>query len=249
MNILPVKKRTLRDDVRERLRQLIAETTSEGLQKLPSEEELARRLCISRVTIRRALGDLEQEGLILRIHGRGTLINPAASNVKVNLALMMEFGTVIERNGYHSEYRLTHLCHEDAGPLIAEQLQIQKGSRLVRVEKLHYADGQPVIASIGRTSVDIFQTEPAEADWSNHPNFVVLEQYAGSLVQRDWVEFQSVTRKQAEEILGHEVAIEAESFLMMRAVAYDQNNFPVMHGIAFYDTNRIQVSLLRCSEG
>ena len=73
--------------------------------KLPPEEELARQLAVSRITIRKALTDLEQEGLLLRIHGRGTFVNPAARQVKVNLSGMLEFGSVISGNGYRPECR------------------------------------------------------------------------------------------------------------------------------------------------
>lgn len=249
MQISPLKKRTLSDDAKATLRGLILAGSFGEEQKLPAEEELSRQLAVSRITIRRALSDLEQEGLILRIHGRGTFVNPAARNVKVNLALMMEFGTVIERNGYHSEYRLTRLCDEKANESLAELLQIPKGRRLIRVEKLHYADGRPVIASIGRIPAEIFKQEPTEQNWDTQPNFDVLQQYAGRIVVRDWVELQSTSRRSAEKQMAASAELEAETLLQMNAVGYDSGNVPLIHGIAYYDTGRIQVSLLRSADG
>jgi|SRR5579875_239958 len=45
---------------------------------LPPEVELAARLGTSRGTVRRAIGDLEREGLVWRRAGSGTFVNPAA---------------------------------------------------------------------------------------------------------------------------------------------------------------------------
>lgn len=43
-------------------------------EQLPREEELARRLCISRVTVRQALQVLADDGLLVRQRGRGTRV-------------------------------------------------------------------------------------------------------------------------------------------------------------------------------
>lgn len=243
--IEPLKRRGLSDDAKERLRAHILDGDMSEPRKLPSEADLAKQLSVSRVTIRRSLSELEQEGLILRLHGRGTFVNPVAANVKVNLGLMMEFGTVIERNGYHADYELTYCGHEAASLDIARELKTAPGSRLIRVDKLHSADAEPVIASLGRIPADLFETEPPAEVWAKNLNFDVLQRYAGHIVVRDWVEVKAVTLAQAEAVLDRSLPMAAQSLLMMRAVGYDQGNLPVIHGVAFYDTDRLQISLLR----
>jgi GntR family transcriptional regulator len=44
--------------------------------KLPSEPELAELYGVARVTIRRAIKELAEHGLITVIHGRGTFVSP-----------------------------------------------------------------------------------------------------------------------------------------------------------------------------
>ncbi len=46
-------------------------------EKLPSENELVGIFQTSRLTIRRALSELERKGLIYRLHGIGTFVSPA----------------------------------------------------------------------------------------------------------------------------------------------------------------------------
>ena len=45
--------------------------------RMPSEAELTRRFGVSRVVIRQALGILEEEGLVIRVKGKGTFVSDA----------------------------------------------------------------------------------------------------------------------------------------------------------------------------
>ena len=58
-------------------------------QKLPTETELMNQFDVSRYTIRRSVGDLENQHLIYRIQGGGMYVNDwqsaKAKNTKYNL--------------------------------------------------------------------------------------------------------------------------------------------------------------------
>ncbi|PJI51733.1 hypothetical protein CTI14_54570, partial [Methylobacterium radiotolerans] len=45
-------------------------------EKLPSEPELCERFGVSRITVRRAVADLEGLGIVRRQQGRGTFVAP-----------------------------------------------------------------------------------------------------------------------------------------------------------------------------
>jgi GntR family transcriptional regulator, arabinose operon transcriptional repressor len=93
-------------DVRTHVRELIR-TLGSG-ERLPSEAELCARFKVSRVTVRRALDQIEREGLILRKKGHGTFVNK--SNVRTgqkSFLLVSQF----------SEARITHISQILAGCL------------------------------------------------------------------------------------------------------------------------------------
>lgn len=62
----------LYSQLRELLRQRILDGVYQSHQQMPSELELVARFAVSRITVRQALNDLQREGLIFRIHGKGT---------------------------------------------------------------------------------------------------------------------------------------------------------------------------------
>lgn len=62
------------------LRAMIAEQGWSPGERLPSEQSLAQRFGVSYMTMRRAMAILEEEGLVRRISGRGTILNAVAPN-------------------------------------------------------------------------------------------------------------------------------------------------------------------------
>src|SRR5512136_661396 len=60
--------------IREALRTEITRGSLKRGEQLPSENELAARFSVSRMTIRESIEDLVDEGLLYRRHGIGTFV-------------------------------------------------------------------------------------------------------------------------------------------------------------------------------
>ena len=73
-----------------RLELLIQNQIQNGKDKLPSEQELCERYQISRQTVRQALSVLEQEGLIDRRRGSGSVVrtSPPPRPISGNIAVI-----------------------------------------------------------------------------------------------------------------------------------------------------------------
>lgn len=82
-NLQGLLRRDLHTPLYHQLRQLLREQIQRGElrdgQQLPREEDLAKRLGISRVTVRLALAELAEEGLLVRQRGRGTRVTSGRS--------------------------------------------------------------------------------------------------------------------------------------------------------------------------
>lgn len=66
-------------EIKEYLMRLIKENRSIPDYMLPSENKLAVKFATTRITAKRALNELQQEGYIVRKHGKGSFINQAAA--------------------------------------------------------------------------------------------------------------------------------------------------------------------------
>lgn len=72
----PLRKSPLHSQVKKALRVFIGSTTADSL---PTESELQQKFNVSRITVRRALKELEDEGLIQSIQGSGRVITRSLS--------------------------------------------------------------------------------------------------------------------------------------------------------------------------
>ena len=95
-----VSGRTLYGQVAEQLEALVLAGPLGEETVLPPEWALAEQLAISRGTLRRALADLEDRGLLRREAGRGTFVNPAARLRQVVWRQLAQVARPDSRFGY-----------------------------------------------------------------------------------------------------------------------------------------------------
>ena len=69
------------EEIKEYLLRQIQENKSTPNYILPSENQLAVKFSTTRITAKRALNELQEEGYIIRRHGKGSFINPSVSDL------------------------------------------------------------------------------------------------------------------------------------------------------------------------
>lgn len=127
--------------LREELRRDIRERGLEPGDRLPTELELQQRYGVSRSTIRQAVGDLETEGVVRRIQGKGTFVTtPKIQHVPV----LTSFSELLRSQGHTPSHRLLTSAVVPAPPDVARGLGIDEGALCRHLKRLFAADGEPV---------------------------------------------------------------------------------------------------------
>ena len=109
-------------------------------EAIPTERELVERYKVSRITVRRAIAELESRGFVQREQGRGTFVLPP--QVRRGTAQLTSFSEEIAERGLKPEARLLQFRREPAEGQVAQELQVQEGTLLWRIERLRLADGK-----------------------------------------------------------------------------------------------------------
>lgn len=127
------------------LAQIKEEHFKPGQAILP-EWELCERYGVSRVTIRRAISELEQAGYVDRQQGKGTfVIHP---RIRREIGRVTSFSEEMRAQGRRPGSRLLNLQHKPADESIAFLLDLEEGDAVWIVERLRLADDEVVSFSI-----------------------------------------------------------------------------------------------------
>ncbi|HEY4609830.1 MAG TPA: GntR family transcriptional regulator [Ilumatobacteraceae bacterium] len=129
--------RTIRyQEIAQVLRERIAEVGTGRV--LPSESDLSAEFRVSRVTVRRALETLREEGLVESRQGFGWYA--AAVPLQQHLTQLETIERQLEERGMRPQRHVVEFAFVAAPPHVAEQLQSEQ---VLRVKRVNRADGEP----------------------------------------------------------------------------------------------------------
>ena len=109
---------------------------------LPSEAELCERFSVSRMTVRQALSELTNDGLVERRRGQGTFV--AHRPVHRRPGVFLSFTEEMNRRGAQATSRLLGAGMDDARRSETLDLGLAPDSQVVRITRVRLADGVPV---------------------------------------------------------------------------------------------------------
>jgi GntR family transcriptional regulator len=124
---------------------LASEITEEGLKvgdQLPTEDSLIARFGVSRITVRRAIQNLVSRGLVEIRRGKGTFV--AAPKITQDLKELSGFVEDMHAVGRKPTARVIGKEIVTADAIVAHQLALTRGERVVRIRRVRLADGVPL---------------------------------------------------------------------------------------------------------
>lgn len=128
----------VKDLVRERI---ASGELAEG-DPLPSEEELAASLGLSRLTVHRALRELTADGVLVRFRRRGTFVAPLAPQSSAITVEPIE--NQVALRGHRHGARLIEVGATKADAPLAQRLEVRSGTRVFHSTLVHFEDGVPI---------------------------------------------------------------------------------------------------------
>jgi len=174
--------------VAEQLRESLTAHELAG-RRLPSERELAQQFHVSRATIRRALADLVDVGLVERTSGTGFRVADRPRNgtppVGEETEALMSFSELAASRGLVASATVVSFDVEPADLDLADLLAIAPGSDVFVLQRLRRLDGVPVAIDHNRVPLAAVP-DAAARDWTTESLYEALDQHGHSPTHADY---------------------------------------------------------------
>lgn len=108
---------------------------------LPAERQIATELAISRITVRKAIDGLVEEGLLVRRQGSGNFV---AARIEKNFAKLTSFSEDMRARGRTPRSVWLKRSEGEVTPEEALTLRLSPGAKVYRFHRLRFADDAPM---------------------------------------------------------------------------------------------------------
>src|ERR1700741_2538786 len=175
---------TLYSKVEEAIATEIAQGEYRPGDQLPTEDALLQRFQVSRITVRRAIQNLVNRGLLEIRRGVGTFV--LSPQIKAELTKLTGFVEDMNAAGRKATARVVSQGVVAASARVAERLQLAKGTKVMQIKRVRLADGTPI--SFDETYLPLsLGKQIVRSDLRRHPIFTLLEEeYGVPLVEADY---------------------------------------------------------------
>jgi GntR family transcriptional regulator len=207
--------------IRDNLRRKILEGVYAVHERLPSENEMMNSFGVSRITIRQALRDLHNEGLVFSAQGKGTYVSkPKAVQ---NVQRLQGFGEAMASQGYEATALLLSIQQCKPGKPVVAALSLPAAEDVVEVKRVRYLNRSAVCVENSYFPLDIGR-QLFGMDLSGDI-FPMLENLFGIRLGRADIGLDAII---ADEEAQHFLALKAgEPILRVERLTHDRGGRPI----------------------
>lgn len=227
--------------VRAAIRERIA--NSDFMSQLPSEQELAQDLGVSRNTVREALKVLETEGLLVSRQGIGTFVityRDDKSSIRYNLALLDSTTRIIAESGSVPGTQNVYFDKRKAPEHVARALGGDSSMDVLYIERVRTADGEPIVFVEDYIPYAAGMLEDFSCR-QDGPLFDFMNSYFP-------VSFANASLHAviSDERLMFKLRLsDPKALLLLQQVHYSDKGHPVVYSDSYFITEKIEFNLVR----
>ncbi len=218
------------------LRQNINQGAYQVGDRLPTENQLSDRFGVNRHTVRRAIALLKSEGLLRVDQGRGTFV--AGTPIRYPIGQRMRYNETLKAQGFQNSFQLLKAVEIPATQTIAEGLDTPVGEPVALIERLEFADEQPIAISSSHFPLHLFPDILSHEDKMWSISRLVRQVYGCDHIRRTTRVSARIVRPQDARLLRLPLNY---PILLTESVNIDQYSHVIEYGVTRFRGDRMEV--------
>lgn len=195
---------------------------------IPSEHELCEQFNTSRMTVRRAIDELVNEGFLYRVQGRGTFVSHAVFRKSLEV---LGFSNHMIQLGYQPSSKVLVFETKNPEVFIAEKLKILPTDKVYYLSRLRMADLEPIAIESVFLPVKKFPGLDAFSFEENSLYEILKTHYKTEmLLKHEKLNAVVVEGEKAKILFSKEFGVG----MRMRGLDYDSNMNPIAYADSIY---------------
>lgn len=206
--------------------------------QIPSERELSEQMGVSRMTVRRAVENLIDRGLLERRSTSGTFVRMPRVLRRMGKDVAVGLTQMLQEKGARAGSLLLGFDVERAPLKIAEKLQLRLGAGVYVIRRLRTSNDEPFCVETSYIPVDIAPgIARAELDVPEASLYRIMQERHGIRFARndETLKLSFATQEEADLLgLNH-----GDPVMLLRTVVFDDNDRPVEYLKSVNHPNRV----------
>lgn len=205
--------------------------------RIPSENELNRIFNVSRMTVRGVLTRLVEDGLLVRVAGKGTFV--AKKKIETSSPAYRGVREQLESLGYQTTTRLIRSTRTTPSPSVQEHLRLADGEDVFTVERVRSADGLPI--SLHHSFVP-YRLAPTldQHDLTSHQLCVILDEHYNLAMKHVDEKLESVSA--TTEVARQLKLSRGDPVLLLEDLIFDASGTPYEYSKILFRGDKVQIS-------
>jgi GntR family transcriptional regulator len=226
------------------LKNILLQDLEDGLYPpgsvLPPEMMLVNQFGLSRATVRQAIKELEHEGYINRIQGKGTIVIREKNSLDRGLSQLTSFTEDMKTHGYEPTTRILDFEEKIPTARVADLLKIQPDQPVIYINRLRMVNNIPVAINVSNVILPPDISMSREDLERTVSLYTLFEMKKIPLLESDkTIEAISATEEQSK-LLGVPMG---NPLLKVEGVVFTLNHLPLEHHVVISRSDMYKYSL------
>lgn len=207
--------------------------------QLPTEKEMCDMYNVSRITIRRAIIELEREGIVQKQHGIGTFVT-GKKKIKRDLVSVTGFSEFLVQSGKQPKTKIISTEVLKASNWISEILNVPMKEPVLEVRRLHLIDDDPVHLETSYYSLRKFPDLEQYIEESNSIYSILKERYSTKAAKNHKTlaaVFPTLEQAKLLELTQDNIVFEVEKW------AYDQKGEVIHFAKSYLPADKVSFTI------